>query len=155
VDERLAGLRADRWPAGRRLPVRSYGHPLSQPRYYFFVPVGRFTIGGVTICKNDDRYAKPPDIGDKVFLFVGMPEDTPGVFFRIYSAGDVIPVAPGGSLRLPRQYAADEPGAALRASPLRSESDLLARLQAMRGNGAPRRFSGRQRRACRTALLRS
>jgi hypothetical protein len=119
-------------------PVRSYGHPLSQPRYYFFVPVGRFTVGGVKICKTDDRYAKPPDIGDKVFLFVGMPEDTPGVFFRIYSAGDIIPVAPGGSLRLPRHYAADEPGAALRASPLRSESDLLARIQAMRGNGAPR-----------------
>jgi hypothetical protein len=112
-------------------PVRSYGHPLSQPRYYFFVPIGRFTVAGVTICKTDDRYAEPPAIGDKVFLFVGKPEDTLGVFFFIYGAGDAIPVAPDGALRLPRQYAAGEQGATLRASALRSESDLLARIAAV------------------------
>jgi hypothetical protein len=119
-------------------PVRSYGQPLSQPRYYFFVPVGRFTVAGVTICKTDERYAKPPDIGDKVFLFVAKTEDSPGVFFPIYDAGDVVPVAPDGSLRLPGRYAAGEQGVTLRASVPRSESDLLARIQAMRGEGAPR-----------------
>jgi hypothetical protein len=120
-------------------PVRSYGYPLTQARYYFFVPIGRFTVGGVTICKTDERYAEPPDIGGEVFLFVFKPEDTSGTFFFIYNAGDIVPVDPDGSLRLPRQYAADEQqGAAPRAAALRTRSDLLARIQTLRANGAPR-----------------
>ncbi|HXO41571.1 MAG TPA: hypothetical protein VN999_08995 [Thermoanaerobaculia bacterium] len=123
-------------------PVRSYGYPLTQARYYFFVPVGRFTVGGVTICKTDERYAEPPDVGSEVFLFVGKPEDTTGVYFFVYSAGDVVPVDPDGSLRLPPQYTANEQqGTAPRASALRTRSDLLARIQALRANwrlgGAP------------------
>lgn len=97
------------------------------------MPVGRFTVGGVTICKTDGRYAEPPAIGDKVFLFVGKPEDSSGD-----DAGDVITVALDGALRLPRQYVAGEQRATLRASAPRSESDLLARIQALRGKGAPR-----------------
>jgi hypothetical protein len=120
-------------------PVRSYGYPLSQARYYFFVPVGRFTVGGVTICKTDERYAEPPEVGSEVFLFVGKPEDTAGVFFFVYSAGDIVPVNPDGSLRLPPQYAANEQqGTAPQASALRTRSDLLARIQTLRAKGAPR-----------------
>ena len=119
-------------------PVSSYGYPLAQARYYFFVPIGRFTVGGVTICKTDERYAEPPDIGGEVFLFVFKPEDTAGVFFFVYNAGDIVPVGPDGSLRLPPQYAANEQGTAPRAAALRTRSDLLARIQTLRAKGAPR-----------------
>jgi hypothetical protein len=119
-------------------PVRSYGYPLSQARYYFFVPIGRFTVAGVTICKTDERYAEPPDIGGEVFLFVGKPQDTAGVFFFVYDAGDIVPVEANGALRLPPQYAVNEQGVASRASAVRTESDLLARIQALRAKGAPR-----------------
>jgi hypothetical protein len=118
-------------------PVRSYGHQLSHNRYYFFVPIGRFTVGGVTICKTDERYAEPPDIGGEVFLFVSKPEDTRGVFFFVYNAGDIVPVEADGSLRLPPQYAAEHGGASRAAAP-RTRAELLARIQNLRSNGAPR-----------------
>lgn len=113
-------------------PVRSFGHALSQARYYFFVPIGRFSIGGVTICTTDWRYAEPPDIGGEVFLFVFDPVDPAGVLLHVMDAGDIVPVNPDGSLRLPRQYAADEQDATRRASTPRTKSGLLARLQAWR-----------------------
>jgi hypothetical protein len=42
-------------------PVVSFGSRLTQPRYYFFVPVGRFNVGDAELCKTDSRYAEPPE----------------------------------------------------------------------------------------------
>lgn len=92
----------------------------------------------MTICKTDERYAEPPEIGAEVFLFVFKPEDTSGVFFKVFDAGDIVPVQPDGSLRLPPQYAANEQGTDSRTSALRTKSDLLARIQTLRAKGAPR-----------------
>jgi hypothetical protein len=114
-------------------PIRSFGYPLSQPRYYFFVPNGRFRIGGVMICTTDHRYAEPPDIGAEVFLFVdNRPVDPAGVLLHVMDAGDVVPVNSDGSLRLPRQYTEAQQDATRRASTPRMKADLLARLQALR-----------------------
>ncbi|HVT60994.1 MAG TPA: hypothetical protein VHR45_21705 [Thermoanaerobaculia bacterium] len=117
-------------------PLRSYGHPLPKARYYFFVPIARFRFAGVDICKTDERYAEPPAIGDEVFLFVGKPADRSGVLLDVLDPGDIVPVAPEGSLRLPRQYSAAEQGVTQRASARGTKDDLLARMQALRAKGA-------------------
>lgn len=117
-------------------PVQSYGsYRLTQPRYYFFVPIGRFRIGGVTICTMDPRYAPPPEIGDEVFLFVYRPVDRAGVLLHLMDAGDVVPVNRDGSLRLPRQYATAERGGAQGVSTPRTKSDLLIQLQKLQATG--------------------
>jgi hypothetical protein len=116
-------------------PIRWHGTALTKPRYYFAVPTGRFRVAGVEICKTDQRYAAAPEVGDEVFLFVFAPDDTTGVLFQVFNAGDVVPVAPDGSLRLPPQYTADE-DASRRASSARTKRDLLDRIQAVRGKGA-------------------
>jgi hypothetical protein len=113
-------------------PIRSYGYTLSKPRYYFFVPIGRFRIDGVEICKTDQRYAEPPAIGGEVFLFEQRPADRSGVLLEVLDPGDVVPVDPGGSLRLPRQYAVSDEAATRRASAARTKSDLLAQIQNLR-----------------------
>jgi hypothetical protein len=117
-------------------PLRSYGYRLSKPRYYVFVPVARFRFGGVEICKSDDRYAEPPDIGGELFLFVFKPADPTGVLLDTLNAGDIVPVGGDGSLRLPRQYIENEQEGARRASQVRTKSALLAEIQAMRARGA-------------------
>jgi hypothetical protein len=119
-------------------PSRWYGMTLTQPRYYFFVPTGRFRLAGVEICKADQRYAAAPEVGDEVFLFVYGPADTTGVLLDVQNAGDVVPIAPDGSLRLPPQYAAGEPEAARRVAAPRTKRGLLDRLAAVRGKGAQR-----------------
>jgi hypothetical protein len=120
-------------------PILSHGHPLSQPRYYFFVPIGKFHLRGVLICKMDQRYADPPDVGGEVFLFVAKPVDPAGVLLQIYDPGDVVAVNPDGSLRLPRQYAAGDQDADRRAATARvMRSDLLDLIQSRRSKGAPK-----------------
>jgi hypothetical protein len=118
-------------------PVRSYGSPLSKARYYFFMPIGRFSVAGLTICKTDQRYAEPPDIGGEVFLFVLDPEKPAGVLFHVLDPGDVVPINSDGSLRLPLQYTAGGQGAFPRVSTLRTKSDLLTTIQMLRGSPAP------------------
>jgi hypothetical protein len=113
-------------------PIQAFGCPLSQPRYYFFEPFGRFRVGGVTICTTHYLYADPPDIGGEVFLFVDRPVDPAGVLLHVIDAGDVVPVNPDGSLRLPRQYAAGEQAAARRAGTPQTKSDLLAIIPGLR-----------------------
>jgi hypothetical protein len=119
-------------------PVHSYGYPLSKAVYYFFVPIGRFRLGGVEICKTDERYADPPEIGGEVFLFVGKPADPSGVLFHVLNPGDIVTVGPSGSLRLPRQYTASEQDVKKLASALLTRSDLLVKMQAVRAKGAPK-----------------
>jgi hypothetical protein len=112
-------------------PERSYGRRLDKARYYFFVPVARFQIGGVEICKTDPRYAEPPDVGSEVFLFVQPPADPTGTLLHVVNPGDVVPVGPGGALRLPAQYAGQEKS----LSATQTKDGLLARLQSKRGKG--------------------
>lgn len=110
-------------------PERSFGRRLDKARYYFFVPIAQFQIGGVEICKTDPRYAEPPDIGSEVFLFVQPPADPTGTLLHVLNPGDIVPVGAGGDLRLPAQYAGQEKS--LDAAGTRD--GLLAQLQAKRG----------------------
>jgi hypothetical protein len=117
-------------------PLRSYGQALTKARYYFFIPIGRFQFGGIEICKTDERYAQPPQVGGEVFLFVGAPADREDVLFHVLDPGDVVVVEPDGTLRLPRQYTAGEEGAAKRSSSTPTSSELLARMDAARAKAA-------------------
>jgi hypothetical protein len=117
-------------------PLRSYGQALTQARYYFFIPIGRFQFGGIEICKTDERYAQPPQVGGEVFLFVGAPADREGVLLDVLDPGDIVVVEPDGSLRLPRQYTAGQEGVAKRSSSTPTSSELLARMDAARAKGA-------------------
>jgi|GEM_PF-3040010 len=38
--------------------------------YYFYIPVGDFVVGGVHLCYTNHRYPVPPEIGDRLVLFV-------------------------------------------------------------------------------------
>jgi hypothetical protein len=112
-------------------PERSYGLRLDKARYYFFIPIAQLQIGGVELCKTDPRYAEPPEVGGEVFLFVLPPADPTGTLLHVLDPGDVVPVAAGGALRLPAQYAGQEKSAAA----AQTKADLLTALQAKRGKG--------------------
>ena len=87
------------------VPVRTFGKPLPRQHYYFFVPVGRFALGEIEICKEDAAYAEPPEVGGEVFLFIaGPPRGTEENLLVTYGPGDVVPVGRDGSLWLPRSY---------------------------------------------------
>ena len=43
---------------------------LPKQPYYFFIPVGRFTVGETEICKTDTRWTQIPEIGDEVVLML-------------------------------------------------------------------------------------
>jgi hypothetical protein len=110
-------------------PVRSFGSRLTEPRYYFFVPIGRFKVGDAELCKTDTRYPEPPDIGDEVFLFVDKPADLTGTLFHIQTAGDVVPVGAHGVLRIPHQYTDDPKGTRLGGFSATTKSDLIGSLR--------------------------
>jgi hypothetical protein len=113
-------------------PVMSFGSRLTEPRYYFFVPVGRFKVGDAELCKTDTRYPEPPDIGDEVFLFVDKPADLTGTLFHIHTAGDIVPVGAHGVLRFPHQYTDDPKGTRLGRFSATTKSDLIGNLLATR-----------------------
>ncbi|MFL6261371.1 MAG: hypothetical protein ACJ76Y_16865 [Thermoanaerobaculia bacterium] len=112
-------------------PERSFGRRLDKARYYFFVPVARFQIGSVELCKTDPRYAEPPDVGGEVFLFVLPPADPTGTLLHVLNPGDIVPVGAGGDLRLPAQYA----GGQEKSAAAQTKAGLLAAIEAKRGKG--------------------
>lgn len=118
-------------------PVMSFSSRLTAPRYYFFVPIGRFKVGDAEICKTDTRYAEPPEVGDEVFLFVDKPADLTGTLFHIQTAGDVVPVDAHGLLRFPRQYTDDSKGTRLGRLSASTKTDLIGNLKATRVSNAP------------------
>lgn len=38
--------------------------------YYYFVPIARFRIAHLDICKVDDRFPAPPEVGDRVLMML-------------------------------------------------------------------------------------
>jgi hypothetical protein len=45
------------------------GKPRDVPAYFVFVPVGSFHLGAMPLCKTDDLFADPPQVGEDVILF--------------------------------------------------------------------------------------
>jgi hypothetical protein len=45
------------------------GKPRDVPAYFVFVPVGSFHLGAMPLCKTDDLFADPPQVGEEVILF--------------------------------------------------------------------------------------
>jgi len=86
------------------VPERVVGAKLPKAAYYYFVPVGTFSVGKEMICKTDWRYAPPPEIGQEVFIFAKVPIDPDRVLLNVLGPGDVVGVSGSGTLELPRQY---------------------------------------------------
>lgn len=76
---------------------------LEQPllQYYIFIPVAEFSVAGVHFCKTDDRYASPPQIGDRVFVF-GQRDFTSEDYVNTLGAAGHIRALSDGSLLLPK-----------------------------------------------------
>lgn len=72
--------------------------------YYFFVPVGDFRAGDVSICKTDEQFAEPPQVGEEVILLTDAPDRKEPSLLPVRDAGDVLPISRGGLVRLPPQY---------------------------------------------------
>jgi hypothetical protein len=110
-------------------PLKTFGAPLPDQHYYFFIPVGQFSVGQRSICKEDASYAEPPEVGSKVFLFIGgPPRGVSENILVVYGPGDVVPVGRDGSLWLPRHYS--EPQGAVEKNPAPvSKNELLNQLE--------------------------
>ncbi len=72
--------------------------------YYFFVPVGDFRAGDVSICKRDERFADPPEVGEEAILLTDAPDRKEPSLLPVKDAGDVLAISRGGVVRLPPQY---------------------------------------------------
>jgi hypothetical protein len=82
------------------------------PRYFVFVPVADFEVGGVHFCKTDVRYGAAPAIGDTLFVlgdnrfvsseFINTVSEAG--YIRVTGRGDVIvPKSLGGSAITPAE----------------------------------------------------
>lgn len=110
------------------VPIETFGKALPEQHYYAFVPVGSFRLGDRTICKEDATYARPPAVGDEVFLFIaGPPLGIDGNLLMIYGPGDIVPVGPDGVLSLPRHYALRD-GLTQKSQRAPSKEEMLDRL---------------------------
>lgn len=70
-------------------PLHTYKGDASLDHYYFFIPVGRFTAGPYTFCKTDNRYPKPPQLGDQVLIMAPTREEN-GPYLNIEDAKSLI-----------------------------------------------------------------
>jgi hypothetical protein len=78
--------------------------------YFFFVPVGAFRAGDVSICKRDEQFAEPPDVGEEAVLLTDAPDRKEPSLLPIRDAGDVLPIGRGGVVRLPPRYRVEHSG---------------------------------------------
>lgn len=72
--------------------------------YYFFFPVGSFTVGEKRICKIDERYPSLPEVGQEVLLFAFGPATRP--YLGIQDDGGIV-VLREDSLDVPERYKSD------------------------------------------------
>lgn len=72
--------------------------------YYFFIPVGSFTVGEKRLCKIDQRYVSLPEVGQEVLLFAFGPATKP--YLDIRDDGGIV-VLRGDSFALPERYKSD------------------------------------------------
>jgi len=118
---------------------RVFGPPLPRQPYYFFIPIGDFTVGHRLICQSDSTYPHAPVIGMEVFLFIaGAPQGQNHDLLYTYGPGDIALVERDGSLTLAPQYTRDPKDQTRAAQLFSSKATLLARIQEIREKGAPR-----------------
>lgn len=100
--------------------------------YYAFSPFGEFTVGGLKICKSDDRYAPPPQIGEEVFIFTSPPV---GQLLLVEDPGDLFVVAASGKVILPPKYNSAEDIRTLSARHDLSRDELVDQIRATKDAG--------------------
>ncbi len=79
--------------------LKGLERPLAQ--YYIFIPVADFSVAGIHFCKTDVRYASPPEIGDRVFVF-GQRDFTSEEYINTLGAAGYVRAFSDGSLLLPK-----------------------------------------------------
>ncbi|MEM9293765.1 MAG: hypothetical protein AAGD01_18960 [Acidobacteriota bacterium] len=71
------------------------------PRHFVFVPVARFPAGSFEICKTDDRYSRPPEVGEEVVLLVSSRRDTGEKLLRHQDATEMVFLYADGTVGYP------------------------------------------------------
>ncbi len=72
--------------------------------YYFFMPVGSFTVGEKRLCKTDQRYPSLPEIGQEVLLFAFGAATRP--YLNIQDDGGIV-VLREKAIDVPERYRSD------------------------------------------------
>jgi hypothetical protein len=131
VTERAYGFKA--YVPGQLLRVvpeeTLKGVPRDVPAYFAFVPVGNFHLGVMPLCKTDDLFADPPQVGDEVLLFVPAgpdpDEDEREPFLELEDDKGLVTVRSDGTVSLPRAWRREEDST---PSPF-TRDDLLERVR--------------------------
>lgn len=98
--------------------------------FFFFMPVGEFAVGNERICKSDARYAKPPSVGDDVFVFARPPVGEKHDVLDIHDGGEVVPIHSDGTAVLPGENALRDDGRVpASAEGPRTRAQILAALE--------------------------
>jgi hypothetical protein len=71
--------------------------------YYVFYPVGTFSVGAHTICKTDDRYPEPPEIGDELLVTDPWRTRKDESFIETWGAEGIIVIDSDGTVHLPER----------------------------------------------------
>ncbi len=104
------------------------GVPRDVPAYFVFVPVATFHLDAMPLCKTDDRFADPPEVGDEVLLFAPSEpdrhEDEREPFFELEDDRGLVTLHSSDVVSLPRAWRSK--GAA-KSSPL-TRGGLLERV---------------------------
>jgi hypothetical protein len=78
------------------------GGPESHAVYYVFFPVGTFSVGDYDICKTDDRYPEPPEIGDELLVTDPWRTRKDDSFVNTWGPKGVIAIESDGTVHLPK-----------------------------------------------------
>jgi hypothetical protein len=105
------------------------GVPRDVPAYFVFVPVGNFHLGDMPLCKTDDLFADPPQVGDEVVLFAPAgPDRHEGrsePFLELEDDKGLVTVHSDDRVSLPRAWRKQEDA---KSSPVTKDS-LLERIR--------------------------
>jgi hypothetical protein len=105
------------------------GVPRDVPAYFVFIPVGAFHLGAMPLCKTDDRFADPPQVGDEVLLFApagpDRHDDTREPFLELEDENGLVTIHSNDGVSLPRGWRSE---GSTKSSPLTREG-LLERVR--------------------------
>lgn len=110
------------------------GKPRDVEAYYVFIPMGRFKLGNVAVCKTDSRYPDPPRVGDEVLLFVpdepSWQADQSEPYLELLDDGGIATIHANATLSLPKRLRTSNP-----TTSVMTPDDFLARVRTAAGHG--------------------
>jgi hypothetical protein len=102
------------------------GQPRDVDAYFVFFPVAEFMLGGIKICKTDNRYPAAPAVGDQVLLFLPPgAESQTEPYLELDDDGGIITLHANGVVSLPKRYRGRSSSTSI------GGDELLARVRAV------------------------